>query len=112
MKFLSNKDFTMAQIAIKYDEYKYMKNTKEYFETMPQIGLLDSQVELVNDYMDILENPDRTEELERLLDEVRADNAACQSQIENGSKSPNLKRNQRITAYLIRQIEKFRRTYC
>ena len=52
---LTNKDLYQIQIAMKLDEYMYEKDTQTYFETMPHIGLMDSQVALINNYIQILE---------------------------------------------------------
>lgn len=40
---LTKKDLYQIQIAMKLDEYMYEKDTQTYFETMPHIGLMDSQ---------------------------------------------------------------------
>ena len=40
---------------MKLDEYKYEKSNQQYFESMPTIGLFDSQIIFINNYIEILE---------------------------------------------------------
>ena len=54
MDFFNKKTFMQAQIAMKLDEYFYEKDAQTYFETMPHIGLFDSQVSNVNTYIHLV----------------------------------------------------------
>lgn len=108
---LTNKDLYQIQIAMKLDEYLYDKDTQSYFETMPFIGLMDSQVALINKYIEILENKDETSEFRILLNKIREENAEYQGKLDAGSKSTIMTKFSRVTAYLIRQMEKYDRLF-
>ena len=101
------------QIATKLDEYFYEKNTQKYFETMPVIGLAESQVALINQYLNILENKnDSTQnEFSELLDNLKKENADYKDLLNNGSKSTLIKKYSRITGYLVRQMEKYNKLF-
>ena len=98
---------------MKLDEYMYEKDTQTYFETMPHIGLglMDSQVELINNYIEILEQKDESSAFSELLEKVKSENAGYQKLISEGSKSTTVKKYSRITAYLIRQMEKYNKLF-
>ena len=108
---LTNKDLYQIQIAMKLDEYMYEKDTQTYFETMPHIGLMDSQVTLINNYIQILEQKDESSAFSKLLEKIREENAGYQKLLAEGSKSTTVKKYSRITAYLIRQMEKYNKLF-
>ena len=108
---LTKKNLYQIQIAMKLDEYMYEKDTQTYFETMPNIGLMDSQVELINNYIEILEQKDESSAFSKLLDKAKSENAGNQKLISEGSKSTTVKKYSRITAYLIRQMEKYNKLF-
>lgn len=107
MDFFNKKTFMQAQIAMKLDEYFYEKDAQTYFETMPHIGLFDSQVSNVNTYIEAFENKERTPVFRNLLNLIREENAGYKEKLDAGSKSTIIKKLFRITAYLIRQMEKY-----
>ena len=45
---VDKKTLSQLQIAMKLDEYKYEKSNQQYFESMPTIGLFDSQIICIN----------------------------------------------------------------
>jgi len=110
---LTLKTLSQLQIALKLDEYDYEKNTQGYFESMPTIGLADSQVIIVNDYLDILENKNssKAEDFGELLERIRRENIEYQELLNDGSKSKLIKKYSRITGYLVRQMEKYNKLY-
>ena len=110
---LDKKALSQLQIAMKLDEYKYEKNNQEYFETMPVVGLFDSQVMLINSYLEILENKngDKAKEFAEMVDSIKKENDRYQELIKNGSKSSLVKKYARMTGYLIRQITKYDTQY-
>lgn len=110
---LDKKTLSQLQIAMKLDEYKYEKNNQEYFETMPVVGLFDSQVMLINSYLEILENKngDKAKEFAEMVDSIKKENDRYQELIKNGSKSSLVKKYARMTGYLIRQITKYDTQY-
>lgn len=111
MGFFNNKSFLQAQIAMKTDEYVYLVSPENYFETMPHLGLYDSQVALTNRYIEILENKDTTPDFHILLNRLRKENEEYKAKLDAGSKSTITKKLFRITAYLIRQMEKYDKLY-
>ena len=110
---LNNKTLTQVQIALKLDEYDYDKDTQAYFEKMPSIGLLDSQVYFVNQYIDILENcnGDLKWDFEDILGRLIQENEIYQNLLKDGSKSPKIKQYANNTGYLIRQLKKYQAKY-
>ena len=106
MIILTNKELYQIQIAMKLDEYMYEKDTQSYFETMPHVGLMDSQVSLINKYIEILEKKDESSDFQKILKMIYEENQSYQDLLDKGSKSPKVKKYSRITAYLIRQMEK------
>ncbi|MBR0382382.1 MAG: hypothetical protein IJH71_08105 [Eubacterium sp.] len=110
---LNNKTLTQVQIALKLDEYDYDKDTQAYFEKMPSIGLLDSQVYFVNQYIDILENcnGDLKWDFEDILNGLIQENEVYQRLLEDGSTSRKIKQYANNTAYLIRQLKKYQAKY-
>ena len=110
---IDKKGLCQLQIAMKLDEYNYEKSNQEYFETMPAYGLADSQVLLINDYLNILENKDsdKAAEFAEILDRIKRENDRYQELIKGGSKSSLIKKYARMTAYLIRQITKYNNMY-
>lgn len=108
---LTNKDLYQIQISMKLDEYLYDKDTQTYFETMPFIGLMDSQVALINKYIEILEKKDETSDFYNLLNKIREENLGYKKLLDEGSKSTKTMKYSRITAYLIRQMEKYDRLF-
>lgn len=111
MDFFNKKTFMQAQIAMKLDEYFYEKDAQTYFETMPHIGLFDSQVSLINKYIEILEKKDESSDFQKILKMIYEENQSYQDLLDKGSKSPKVKKYSRITAYLIRQMEKYNKMF-
>lgn len=110
---INKKELTQLQIAMKLDEYKYEKSNQEYFESMPVIGLFDSQVMFINQYLEILENKDddKAKEFAELFERIKRENDRYQELLRGGSKSSLIKKYARMTAYLIRQINKYNNLY-
>lgn len=110
---LTMKTLAQIQIAIKLDDYNYEKNTQGYFEKMPSIGLGESQLMYVNEYLEILENKDgsKREEFYRILNRIRNENNSYQELIKRGNKSSLIKKFASKTAYLVRQLEKYQKLY-
>ena len=111
MEFFDQKSFLEAQIAMKKEEFDYFKSPENYFETMPHLGLYDSQVALTNKYIEILRNKNTSSEFYNMLNKLREENAEYKAKLEAGSKSTKIKKHYRITDYLIRQMEKYDRLY-
>ena len=110
---VDKKTRSQLQIAMKLDEYKYEKSNQQYFETMPVVGLFDSQVILINSYLEILENKDgnKAKEFTEMVDSIKKENDRYQELISSGSKSSLIKKYARMTAYLIRQLNKYNTQY-
>lgn len=110
---LDKKTLSQLQIAMKLDEYDYDKDTQAYFENMPFIGLFDSQVYFINQYLDILENKDGDLkwEFEELLARVLKENETYQKLLSEGSKSHKVKKYANTTGYLVRQMKKYQTQY-
>ena len=110
---LTMKELAQIQIATKLDEYDYEKNNLAYFEKMPTIGLGESQLIFVNQYIEILEGKDNDKKAEftELMNRIRRENDAYQDLINKGNKSSLIKKYARMTAYLVRQLEKYQRLY-
>lgn len=106
---LTLKTLLQLQIALKLDEYEYEKNTQGYFENMPVIGLAESQVIFVNEYLNVLE--EKGEEFWTILNRIREENNNYQDLLQKGSKSTIVKKYSRITGYLVRQMEKYNKLY-
>ena len=111
MEFFDQKSFLEAQIAMKKEEFEYFKSPENYFETMPHLGLYDSQVALTNKYIEILRNKNTSPEFYNMLNKLREENAEYKAKLEAGSKTTKIKKHYRITDYLIRQMEKYDRLY-
>lgn len=110
---VDKKTLSQLQIAMKLDEYKYEKNNQQYFQEMPVIGLFDSQIIFINGYLEILENKDgdKAKEFAEMVDSIKKENDRYQELIKGGSKSSLIKKYERITAYLIRQLTKYDSLY-
>lgn len=110
---LDKKTLSQIQIALKLDEYDYDKDTQAYFEKMPFIGLFDSQVYFVNQYIDILENKDGDLkwEFEDLLARVLKENETYSKLVKEGSQSRKIKQYANTTGYLVRQMKKYQTQY-
>ena len=110
---VDKKTLSQLQIAMKLDEYNYEKNNQQYFESMPTIGLFDSQIIFINNYLEILEhkNDEKAKEFTELFDSIKKENDRYQELIKGGSKSSLIKKYARMTAYLIRQMSKYDSLY-
>lgn len=110
---ITAKDLRQLQIAMKLDDYNYEKGAESYFESMPVISVIDSQVIFINDYIDILENKNTTksDEFARMIGSIKRDNEKYQELLKKGSKSSIIKKYARMTGYLIRQLEKYNKLY-
>ena len=66
---VDKKTLSQLQIAMKLDEYKYEKSNQQYFESMPTIGLFDSQIIFINNYIEILEkkNDEKAKSLQKCM---------------------------------------------
>ena len=110
---VDKKTLSQLQIAMKLDEYKYEKSNQQYFESMPTIGLFDSQIIFINNYLEILEkkNDEKAKEFAEMFDSIKKENDRYQELIKGGSKSSLIKKYARMTAYLIRQRSKYDSLY-
>lgn len=110
---VDKKTLSQLQIAMKLDEYKYEKSNQQYFESMPTIGLFDSQIIFINNYLEILEkkNDEKAKEFAEMFDGIKKENDRYQELIKGGSKSSLIKKYARMTAYLIRQMSKYDSLY-
>lgn len=110
---VDKKTLSQLQIAMKLDEYNYEKNNQQYFESMPTIGLSDSQIIFINNYLEILEkkNDEKAKEFAEMFDSIKKENDRYQELIKGGSKSSLIKKYARMTAYLIRQMSKYDSLY-
>ncbi len=110
---VDKKTLSQLQIAMKLDEYKYEKSNQQYFESMPTIGLFDSQIIFINNYLEILEkkNDEKAKEFAEMFDSIKKENDRYQELIKGGSKSSLIKKYARMTAYLIRQMSKYDSLY-
>lgn len=110
---VNKKTLSQLQIAMKLDEYMYEKSNQQYFESMPTIGLFDSQIIFINNYIEILEkkNDEKAKEFAEMYAGIKRENDRYQELIKGGSKSSLIKKYARMTGYLIRQLNKYDAQY-
>lgn len=108
---LTNKDIMALKIAFAIDEYYYNKDTLGYFEKMPVMGLADSQTIFINEYLQAIEEKDNTTDFAKLLYSMKRENERFKKLIKAGSKSKAYKRNVKVSAYIVRTMEKYNKQY-
>ena len=108
---LTNKDIAKLKIAFAIDDYYYNKDSKSYFDKMPLIGLADSQTIFVNEYLKIIEDKDISNDFEKLLVTMKRENDNFKKLLESYPNNTYYKRNIRILGYIIRTMEKYKKTY-
>lgn len=90
---VDKKTLSQLQIAMKLDEYKYEKSNQQYFESMPTIGLFDSQIIFINNYIEILEkkNDEKAKEFAEMYADIKRENAAIRNFLKADPKALLLK---------------------
>lgn len=108
---VTKKDIMALKIAFAIDDYYYNKDTKGYFDKMPVIGLADSQVIFVNEYLKALEEKDSSSDFSKILFSMKREYERYEKLIKAGSKSKAYKRNVKMLSYIIRTMEKYQKNY-
>ena len=108
---LTNKDIAKLKIAFSIDDYYYTKDSKSYFDKMPLIGLADSQTIFVNEYLQIIEDKDISNDFERLLFTMKRENDNFRKLLKATPTNSYYKRNIRVLGYIIRTMEKYKKSY-
>lgn len=110
---LTQQDFDKVLIAIYLDDYLYEKNTRAYFDAMPILDLVKSQLIFVNDYIAALEDVHGTtkSDFEAMLGKVIEDNKHFKEVLEKKPNSSSAKKYFKLTERLIKMMTKYRDKY-